>query len=440
MPYLMSDVAAGSSAALQLQKNMAAAPYVQQETAAAAETTQLKLQEDRLKAAYAPQEAALKLQQDQANADKAKLSNIVTETGIRVTKEKSDAVKKLEATADWTTKDPSEKAMAIAAVWDEVDAESAEKMRTASANYDAKKLSNEIKQHEVNRQLISDFHASVKGASPEQIPEILNRASEGTHKLIESKIPGFFKETDPKLQQAQLEQLALNAQEQNGQATNETRKLVAEMQDGWHKEHDKTMLLIAELNRNGGGSSAGKESALELRQWNSAQRAWSRVDTEYKKPVLEAASAYKEASRKALDYRFWQSDSDVKAADKAWFELQSVKKERAQKKLDAIEGMPEGKEKDKLFVGLTKELESYDTEQPPPPPPPKKEVGAAAPPAKAGSSMLDLLPGGAKPSDAATSNKYTQDNPAKPTSKAEYDKLPPGSYYEQDGAIKRKKG
>ena len=54
--------------------------------------------------------------------------------------------------------------------------------------------------------------------------------------------------------------------------------------------------------------------------------------------------------------------------------------------------------------------------------------------------MLDMLPGGAKPSAAATSNKYTQDNPAKPTSKAEYDKLPPGSYYEQDGAVKRKKG
>lgn len=40
----------------------------------------------------------------------------------------------------------------------------------------------------------------------------------------------------------------------------------------------------------------------------------------------------------------------------------------------------------------------------------------------------------------ATSNKYTQDNPAKPTSKEDYDKLPSGSYYIQDGVTKRKKG
>ena len=40
----------------------------------------------------------------------------------------------------------------------------------------------------------------------------------------------------------------------------------------------------------------------------------------------------------------------------------------------------------------------------------------------------------------ATSNKYTEQNPAKPTSKEEYDKLPPNSYYMQDGVLKRKKG
>lgn len=40
----------------------------------------------------------------------------------------------------------------------------------------------------------------------------------------------------------------------------------------------------------------------------------------------------------------------------------------------------------------------------------------------------------------ATSNKYTQDKPATPASKEDYDKLPPGSYYMQDGVVKRKKG
>lgn len=44
------------------------------------------------------------------------------------------------------------------------------------------------------------------------------------------------------------------------------------------------------------------------------------------------------------------------------------------------------------------------------------------------------------PAKDVPSNKYTQDKPAKPTSKEEYDKLPPNSYYLQDGVVKRKKG
>jgi len=460
MAFLMSDLAAGSSAALQLQQNMAAAPYVEQQASAAAEETQLKLQQDRLKAAYAPQEAAAKAQQEEATLQKTKLANIVLESGIKITTEKSDAAKKLMADPTWATKSPSEQATAIAAAWDVVDPESAAQMRVASATYDAKQLATELKKHDLNRETIGDAYATIKSATPEQITDLISKFPENIKAAIKSKIPGFFEQNDPKLQKAQLEALHLTGSNENTIATNETRKQIAEMQDGWHRNHDKVVALIAELKRNGGGSSAGKESALELRQWNAAQRAWSRVDTDFKKPIKEAEDAWKKATeedkKKTGMFSFFTGGSfaieeaktpEAKAelkSTKAWNELQNVKKERAQKKLDAIETMPEGKEKDKLFAGLTKELESYDIEQPPSP---KKETGAPpapagtlTPPAKAGSSMLDLLPGGAKPSAAATSNKYTQDNPAKPTSKAEYDKLPPGSYYEQDGVVKRKKG
>ena len=58
MAYLMSDVAAGSDAALRLQQNMAAAPYVQQEQ-------------------------ALEVQQKQANLERTKLANLVADTGIK---------------------------------------------------------------------------------------------------------------------------------------------------------------------------------------------------------------------------------------------------------------------------------------------------------------------------------------------------------------------
>jgi len=457
MAFLMSDLAAGSSAALQLQQNMAAAPYVEQQASAAAEETQLKLQQDRLKAAYAPQEAAAKAQQEEATLQKTKLANIVSESGIKVTTEKSDAAKKLMADPTWVTKSPSEQATAIAAAWDVVDPESAAQMRVASATYDAKQLATELKKHDLNRETIGDAYATIKSATPEQITDLISKFPDNMKTAIKTKIPKFFEENDPKLQKAQLEALHLTGSNENTIATNETRKLVAEMQDGWHRNHDKVVALIAELKRDGGGS--GKQTALELREWGAAQRAWSRVDTDFKKPIKEAEDAWKKATeedkKKTGVLSFFTGGSsaidDAKTPEakaelkstKAWNELQNLKKERAQKKLDAIEGMPEGKEKNRLFEGLTKELESYDIEQPPPPS--KKEVdappapaGTSTPPAKGGSSMLDLLPG--KMSPAATSNKYTQDNPAKPTSKAEYDKLPPDSYYEQDGNIKRKKG
>lgn len=91
MAYLISDMAAGSNAALQMQQNMAAAPYVKDQAAASAEETQLKLQQDRLKAAYAPQEAAVKLEEDRAVLEKNKLNNMITSTGIKAGEEAKQA-------------------------------------------------------------------------------------------------------------------------------------------------------------------------------------------------------------------------------------------------------------------------------------------------------------------------------------------------------------
>ena len=455
----MSDLAEGSKAALQLQQNMAAAPYVEQQASAVAEDTQLKLQQDRLKASYAPQEAAAKAQQEEATLQKTKLANIVAQTGITVTSDKSNAVKKLMEDPTWSTKNPSDQAMAIAAAWMPFDPDGGEKMQMAAANFDTKQLATELKKHEANRLLISDAYATVKAGTPEQTVDLISKFPDDMRKAIEFKVPGFFKQTDVKLQKAQLEALHLTGANENTIATNQTRQLIAEMQDSQRRSHDRTMEFIAEQRRSGSGTS--QESRLELSQFNSAQRAWSRVNTDFRKPIKEAEDAWKKATeedtKKTGVFSFFTGGSsaideattpEAKAelkSTKAWNELQKLKKERAQGKLDAIEGMPEGKEKDRLFASLTKELESYDIEQSPPPS--KKEVdappapaGTSTPPAKGGSSMLDLLPGGTKPSTAATSNKYTQDNPARPTSKAEYDKLPPGSYYEQDGAIKRKKG
>lgn len=65
MAYLMTDVAAGGQAALQLQQSMAAAPNVQQ-----AEANKM-------------QEQQLKLQQEQATLEKTRLGNLMTDAGYQ---------------------------------------------------------------------------------------------------------------------------------------------------------------------------------------------------------------------------------------------------------------------------------------------------------------------------------------------------------------------
>ena len=77
MPYMMSDLAAGSSAVEQLQKNVAEAPYIQDLTKAASER---KIQEDRLAKQYAPEMMAAKAEEEQMRLQTARLQKLATES------------------------------------------------------------------------------------------------------------------------------------------------------------------------------------------------------------------------------------------------------------------------------------------------------------------------------------------------------------------------
>jgi hypothetical protein len=113
----MESAASGSSAVLQMQQNMAAAPNVQQ-----AEANKM-------------QEQQLKLQQEQANLEKTKLDNLLNKTNFD---RSSDAMKKLQTivgTDEYKGASDADKARLIARVQGEAGlAESAESsMRTADA-------------------------------------------------------------------------------------------------------------------------------------------------------------------------------------------------------------------------------------------------------------------------------------------------------------------
>ena len=93
MALLMTDYAAGGQAARQMQQNVIGAQYDQATAAAAAEGTQLKLQEDRLKAAYAPQVIANEAEQEELRLDKMRLAKTMQEAEYKSDVETDGRVK-----------------------------------------------------------------------------------------------------------------------------------------------------------------------------------------------------------------------------------------------------------------------------------------------------------------------------------------------------------
>ena len=232
----MSDLAEGSKAALQLQQNMAAAPYVEQQASAVAEDTQLKLQQDRLKAAYAPQEAALKAEQDAASLERTKFANVVLGANIQLTADKNKAVKELMAGEDWPTKSFTEKGTAIAAAWFDTDPAAASDMLKQVNAFNTKDAQARATQNKVDYETLAEVNAIVAGLPDDQIEGVLNGLPENSIKLIKSKVgEENWKNTTPARKKAIIKELFKGPAQQ---LTDEIKTF-----------HDQTQLAIAQLRK-----------------------------------------------------------------------------------------------------------------------------------------------------------------------------------------------
>jgi len=400
----MTDAAAGGQAALQLQQSMAAAPYVQQQTAAAAEETQLKLQQDRLKASYAPQEAALKLQQDEENLAKTKFANTVGEIALKDDKTSREVLQNLYKDPEFKKLDPGDQQRKIGASLQErgLTEQGAKAFAQADVS-DLKKINTELKQHESNRLELNKTLAYLAGANDEQIKELVSNMPQEMKDNIDKQLPGWSKQTDTKLQKAQLEALSQNGLGKNSLGEHQKRLELLEQQIKIRELQVKVQESILENKRHrGGGTSA--DDKREDSQYRQARRDAVRIESDYKKPIKEAEDAWKKAfeednKKRGLFTIFGGGSSaieDVKnkpeekaglQSSKAWNNLQELKKEVVEKKLNVLEGMPESKEKDKLFDLYQRELLLLETATPEEPKPktiPGKVAEGKIPPAKEG--------------------------------------------------------
>ena len=462
----MSDVAAGSDAALRLQQNMAAAPYVQQETAAAAEQTQLKLQQDRLKAQYAPQEMALKQQQEQLAIETSTNANLASKYNLQVNQDSRDKFKNLVGKDEFKTADEVEKLKLIRSTFGETgDLKGYIEANKAVSKATAEKIQADLKQHEQERLQLGDALSWFAGAKPEEMPELISKMDDKMKANIKSHLPGFFEEKNSERQRAQLEALFYNGLGKNGSAEHATRLELLNKQLEIREEQLKNIEQTGKNNQ-AKGNDGSKERAEELKAFNAAQRTIRSIDLDSKKDRKELEDQYNKDFKKDQEKRLFgfgsspyeqaKTDADKKQklkSTQSWNDLQEFNRTVVQKKINAIESMPEGPDKQKQLSLLEDELATtYLSPEEKKEAKPKERSLTTPSPAPGGPLPSNLSGGPLSLQDTAKaaadlkkpgvvpSNKYTQDNPAKPTSKEEYDKLPSGSYYIQDGVIKRKKG
>ena len=349
----MSDVAAGSDAALTLQKNMAASPYVQQETAAAAEETQLKLQQDRLKAQYAPQEMALKAQADEANLQKTKLANAFSQSQVKIDEDKKSAIQKLTSSADWNNKSLSDKTTAIAAAIAPIDPEGAGKLLDHAAMADYRESLAAAKKSESDYKTLSSAYSTISAATPEQIPALLAQMSDEQKTQIKNRIPKFFEEKNPELQKKQLENLMLTGSQQVMQQKLANDLLI-------HQRNNEALIQAAIIR--GQYSSQSKLTGQENKEDVAATKLYdtmvSQIDRKYQKTRDKAEADLEDAQLKIETSRAksWFGHPDkgaLAAAEFASNKLKELDDKVLQEQISAAKRLPRGPQRNAILATLT---------------------------------------------------------------------------------------
>jgi len=166
MAYLMSDVAAGSQAALQLQQNMAAAPNVQQ-----VEANKMQEQQNTL------QRQQVQIQQEQANAAKTNLANLVSDANIKASEKSKATLLDLYKTPEFQDAVNKQDNSAIlkmtqVALFKAGDTEKAFELTSEVDKANAAKLTNQEKQNILDAQEVSKAHYNLEqGATLENLPK-----------------------------------------------------------------------------------------------------------------------------------------------------------------------------------------------------------------------------------------------------------------------------
>lgn len=459
MAYMMTDLAAGSKAAEQFQQDIAEAPYVSDITQTGAER---KLQENRLALQYAPEEAAAKAEklqflrdQERINAlyapakaatqqaeDTYKLQeqmnvaqNAETERLFKEAGYKADT-KSTEDFKTWMSSDDGKKASDIQrlekAAQFKAEAglpKQAADLHAQIENINTKETANKAKELKNANESLASARALIKNVPDEEVADYIKRLPDNLQKTITNRVgEDNWNKLDGKQKKALLETLFQDAKQQ---VDVQIKEIEAQQAIDAAKEVTRRSNYRADKQAEfKGKGNSGDSTKQDAKNFSDVMRVDERLEKESVKGV-DALDKKIAAAEKARDAAKQKStnwfDNDVEkertaastAVDQAKENKDKYIKQQLERRIKVLETAPTYPGKQAYIDSLKKELSLYGGDEPPPAKEDKVTPSAAS---------------------TVPSNKYTQDNPAKPTSKAEYDALPSGSYYIQDGAIKQKSG
>jgi hypothetical protein len=260
MAFLMSDVAAGSNAALQLQRNMAAAPDVQQ------------MQTN------AMQEQANTLQQQEQNVEKTKLANLVSSTGVKTDADIRSKIQNLVKDDSYINASPSEQTLKLASVYGEAGkGEEAAKFIEASERIATRDLVNQSKKADIERQSIADASSVLETIPEAQVNDRFNSLPEATRNLVIGRVgEANWNNFSPKEKKAVVQNLFETAnsklQEQKIQASIQMAQIRAAA------DVQKTQLRLAASER---AKALGDDKVV---------RIWGTVNTQLEKVQRDPAT------------------------------------------------------------------------------------------------------------------------------------------------------
>ena len=389
MALLMTDAAAGSNAAMTMMENMGAAPVAQDVGLAKAE-------------------------QVIANTQKAKLANLVAESGFKASEESRSKLKDLQQTPEFQTALAEQDYGKVIRMSSGVqiatnDVENGAKNLVQAEILDAKKLANQQSQLDLQAVEFTRAAAVINALPEDKVQESFERFPEATRKAVLNQVGGeqqwsSFSNAEKKgvlnnlLMTGQRKTAAQTAAIEELRQTKlaDSRERVAEINANWHL-----------ANKAGGGT---KEELSTLRAYSAKNRTdfdkLKGVESRVTKAYSDAKVIYEASVLSGKPDMTAKSEMDSRTAD-----IKEVQMKQFNIQLSNAKMLPEGSQRDRIMSELTQQAE-----------------------------LLGVKVGNKKTEKPASNNIYTESNPAKPTSKQEYDKLDAGSYYMQDGVLKRKKG